>query len=128
MAVYPYCYYFFSFPAERSIFTIDRAFRPTARDRNAPRLATGPPGSPLTRDVRISAYFWGLYLLVCFLSLAGHAPSDVLSSYRFLVDGMVMPAVLGLYAMRYFPLLEDLQKLHVVCMHSGSWALHHRAH
>ncbi len=26
VAVYPYCYYFFSFPAERSIFTVDRAF------------------------------------------------------------------------------------------------------
>src|ERR1700693_4595440 len=26
VAVYPYCYYFFSYPAERSIFTIDRAF------------------------------------------------------------------------------------------------------
>ena len=25
VAVYPYCYYFFSFPAERSIFTVDRA-------------------------------------------------------------------------------------------------------
>ena len=26
VAVYPYCYYFFSFPTERSIFTLDRAF------------------------------------------------------------------------------------------------------
>ena len=26
VAVYPYCYYFFSYPAERSIFTVDRAF------------------------------------------------------------------------------------------------------
>ena len=26
VAVYPYCYYLFSFPAERSIFTVDRAF------------------------------------------------------------------------------------------------------
>ena len=26
VAIYPYCYYFLSFPAERSIFTADRAF------------------------------------------------------------------------------------------------------
>src|ERR1700677_3039956 len=26
VAVYPYCYYFFTFPKERSIFTVDRAF------------------------------------------------------------------------------------------------------
>ena len=26
VAIYPYCYYFFSFPRERSIFTVDRAF------------------------------------------------------------------------------------------------------
>jgi hypothetical protein len=69
--------------------------------------------APLTRDVRISAYFWGLYLLVCCLSLAGHAPSEALPFYRLLVEGMLMPALLGLYAMRYFPLLKDLQKLHV---------------
>jgi O-Antigen ligase len=112
VAIYPYCYYLFSFPRERSIFTIDRAFiillviEMFVISRQA-------FVAPLTRDVRISAYFWGLYLLVCFLSLAGHAPSEVLPSYRLLVDGMVMPAVLGLYAMRYFPLLRDLQILHI---------------
>src|ERR1700733_1902560 len=26
VALYPYCYYFFSFPRERPIFTVDRAF------------------------------------------------------------------------------------------------------
>lgn len=112
VAVYPYCYYFLSFPKERSIFTLDRAFivllviEMLVVSRQA--LAV-----PLTRDVRISAYFWGLYLLICFLSLAGHAPSEVLPSYRSLVDGMLMPALLGLYAMRYFPMFKDLQKLHV---------------
>jgi hypothetical protein len=111
VAVYPYCYYLFSYPAERSIFTVDRAFiillviEMFVVSRNAAEV-------PLTRDVRISGYFWGLYLLVCFLSLVGHAPSEVLSSYRLLVDGMLMPAFFGLYAIRYFPLLKDLQKLH----------------
>ena len=68
--------------------------------------------APLTRDIRISAYLWGLYLLVCFLSLAAHAPPEALAFYRLLVEGMLMPALLGLYAMRYFPMLTDLRKLH----------------
>ncbi len=77
VAVYPYCYYFFSYPRERSIFTVDRAF--------IVLLVIGMfvvsrqfVLVPLTRDVRISAYLWGLYLLVCFLTLAGHSPSEVL--------------------------------------------------
>jgi hypothetical protein len=112
VALYPYCYYFFSYPPERSIFTIDRAFIVTLLiemfvvSRQAVLV-------PVTRDVRISGYCWGLYLLVCFVSIASHPPSEVLSSYRLLVDGMVMPALFGLYAIRYFPLLKDLRRLHL---------------
>ena len=112
VAVYPYCYYFFSFPTERSIFTLDRAFIVLLIIEMLLVSRQGVAAAPLRHDVRISAYLWGLYLLVCFLSLAGHAPADVLPSYRSLVDGMLMPAVIGLYTMRYFPLLEDLKKLH----------------
>jgi hypothetical protein len=112
VAAYPYCYSLFSFPVERSIFTVDRAFvillvvEMFIVSRHA-------LGAPLTRDVRISGYFWALYLLVCFLPLAGHNQSEVLPSYRVLVDGMLMPAVVGLYAIRFFPLPQDLQKLHL---------------
>jgi O-Antigen ligase len=113
VAVYPYCYYFFSFPAERSIFTVDRALLVLLVIDMLAISRQARDGMPLTRDVRISGYLWALYVLVCFLSLAGHPPSDVLPSYRLLVDGMLMPSILGLYAMRYFPLLQDLRKLHV---------------
>jgi O-Antigen ligase len=113
VAFYPYCYYFFTFPKERSVFTVDRAFvllliiemLLVSRQNLAP--------APLTRDVRVSAYFWGLFLLACFLSLASHAPSHELAFYRLLIEGMVMPALLGLYVMRYFPLLKDIHKLHL---------------
>jgi hypothetical protein len=116
VAVYPYCYYFLSYPAERSIFTLDRAFivllviQMFVLSRHAGAV-------PLIREVRISGYLWGLYLITCFLSIAGHPPSEVLPSYRLLVDGMVMPAVFGLYAIRYFPLTRNFQRLHVfVCI------------
>jgi hypothetical protein len=112
VAVYPYCYYFFSFPAERSIFTVDRALILLLIVEMLVAARRGGAGVPLTHDVRVSAYLWGLYLLLCFLSLASHPPSEVLPSYRSLVDGMLMPAVLGLYIIRYFPLVEDLKRVH----------------
>jgi hypothetical protein len=113
VAAYPYCYYLFSFPAERSIFTVDRALIVLLIVEMVLLSRQQAAGAPLMHDVRISAYLWGLYLLVCFLSLASHAPSEVLPSYRSLVDGMLMPAVLGLFTIRYFPVLEDLTRLHV---------------
>jgi hypothetical protein len=49
---------------------------------------------------------------VCFFTLAGHGLTEALPSYRMLVEGMLMPPFLGLYAMRYFPLIENLVTLH----------------
>ena len=110
VAVYPYCYYLLSYPAERSIFTLDRAFILLVLIEIV--LASRQPLAPLTRDVQISACLWGAFLVVCVISLWGHNPAEILPSYRFLVDGIFMPAVLGLYAMRYFPLLKDVYRLH----------------
>jgi O-Antigen ligase len=112
VAVYPYCYYFLTFPKERSIFTVDRALILLLIVEMFLLSRQQIAATPLTREVRISAYFWGLFLLVCFFSLASHAPSHALAFSRSLVEGMVMPALLGLYAMRYFPLLKDLRLLH----------------
>jgi hypothetical protein len=102
-----------SFPKQRTIFTFDRAFILLLVIEMV--IVSRPDFGPvrLTRDLRVSAYLWALYLLVCSLSLAAHAPSDPLAYYRLLVEGMLMPALLGLYAVRYFPVVEDLQKLHI---------------
>lgn len=112
VAVYPYCYYYFSYPKGRSIFTADRAFVVLLLIELliASRRAGG---APLSHDLRISAYLWSLYLLLCSLSLIGHKPSGVLPSYRFLIDGLLMPAIFGLYAVRYFPAQRHLNKLHL---------------
>ena len=113
VAFYPYCYYFFTFPKERSVFTVDRALVLLLIIEMFIVSRQNLARARLTRDVRISAYFWSLFLLVCFLSLVSHAPSHELAFYRLLIEGMVMPALLGLYVMRYFPLLKDIQKLHL---------------
>jgi hypothetical protein len=116
VTVFPYCYYLFSYPAERAVFTIDRAFIVLlAIELFFVSRRTNP--TPLPRDLRISAYLWALYLVVCFGSLAGHPVLDVLGSYRLLLDGMLMPALLGLYAFRLFPIACNLRKLHgCVCI------------
>ena len=56
VAVYPYCYYFFSFPAERSIFTVDRAIVILLVIDMVGSSRRSYAGAPLTRDVRISAW------------------------------------------------------------------------
>jgi hypothetical protein len=112
VAIYPYCYYFFSFYVKRSIFTFDRALIALLIIEIfivSRRVAV----ARLTQEIRISGYFWGLYLLVCFFTLAGHGVAEVLPSYRLLVEGMLMPPLLGLYAIRYFPAFECLKKLHL---------------
>jgi O-Antigen ligase len=116
VAVFPYCYYFFSYPAERAIFTVDRAFILLLVIGMFVFLAAGS-AAPLPRDVRISAWFWASYLLVCFHSLAGRPVFDVLSSYRLILDGLLMPAFLGMYAIRFFPITHNLNRLHTcVCV------------
>jgi O-Antigen ligase len=116
LSVYPFCYYFFSYPAERSIFTIDRAFIALLVIEI---FVLSPKSSAvqLTRDVRISGCFWILYLLVCFRSLAGHPIFEVLGSYRLLLDGLVMPPLLGMYALRLFPITTNLKRIHfAICI------------
>jgi hypothetical protein len=116
VVVFPFCYYLFSFPRERALFTVDRAFVflvlvtliSTPRDHQF---------LPLPNDVRFAGYLWGAYLAVCLISLLGHSVLDILSSYRLVLDGMFMPALLGLYAMRFFPVVQNLSKLHAcVCI------------
>ena len=115
LVVFPFCYYLFSFPTERAIFTVDRAFIflvsltliSTARD---PQLL------PLGSNIRFAGYFWAAYLFVSLISLLGHPAPDILSSYRLFIDGMVMPALLGLYAVRFFPVVQNLSRVHAcVC-------------
>jgi hypothetical protein len=116
VAVFPYCYNIFSYPAERAIFTIDRALIVLLAIELF-LLSTRTGAAPLARDVRISGCFWALYIMICFLSLAAHAPPHELGVYRLLVEGMLMPALLGLYAVRLFPITRNLSKLHgCVCV------------
>jgi hypothetical protein len=111
LAFYPYCYSLLSYPAKRPIFTVDRAFVAALlvdmalRHRKSTRTA-------LPKEIIASACSWALYLLLSLGALAIHSQSDILPPLRLLVDGMGLPAILGLYAIRYFPAAKDLYKLH----------------
>jgi hypothetical protein len=116
VSVYPYCYYFLSFPKERSIFTVDRAFILLVVIE---MLVLSKQGytAPLTSDLRVAACLWSVYLFVSFVSLWGIPVGDVLGSYRLLLDGMLLPALFGLYAIRGFPIIRNLTRLHAcVCI------------
>jgi hypothetical protein len=116
LAVYPYCYYFFSLPKERPLFTVDRAFIALLLIEMLV-VSRHPFAGRMMRDVRISSYFWCLYLVACFVSLASHAPSHALAFYCLLTEGLVMPALLGLYALRIFPIAGNLRKIHAcICI------------
>jgi hypothetical protein len=113
VAFYPYCYSLVSIPQERPIFTVDRGLALILLVEMLIVSRRGLVGVPLTRDLLISGYVWGVYLLLCFLSLALRSPSNELGLDRLLLEGMALPALFGLYAIRYFPAIEDLRKLHI---------------
>src|SRR5258708_24743131 len=52
VAVYPYCYYFFSFPTERSLFTLDRAFIVLLLIQMLALSRQGAAAAPLAPDLR----------------------------------------------------------------------------
>ncbi len=111
LIAFPFCYYLFSFPRERPIFTVDRAFLllvfvalvSSLRHRQLILL-------PI--EVRIAAYLWTAYLFVCLISLWAHPVPHVLDFYRLAVEALLMPALLGIYAIKVFPIARNLAKIH----------------
>jgi hypothetical protein len=111
LIAFPFCYYLFSFPRERPIFTVDRALLllvfvalvSAFRYRQLP---------PLPIEVRIAAYLWVGYLFVCLISLWAHPVPHVLDFYRLVVEALLMPALLGIYAISVFPIARNLTKIH----------------
>jgi hypothetical protein len=111
LTVFPFCYYFLSYPRERSVFTVDRAFIILVVIEVL-ILSHRNTGTPIIRDIKLAAWLWTAYCAACLVSVAGHPVLDILGSYRLIVDGVVLPAVLGFYAIRCFPIFRNMLKLH----------------
>ncbi|MFY9746304.1 MAG: O-antigen ligase family protein [Acidobacteriaceae bacterium] len=111
LACYPYCYYFLSFPHNQTLFTVDRAV--IALLVAYMLVASKREHLPLSSDLHLSAWLWGLYVFTCLCSLAGQPiASPFYSSCQIVLNGLILPAFLALYTMRYFPALSNISRLH----------------
>ncbi len=116
IVLFPYTYYFFSFPKDHPILTVDRAFLVLVllvlvNVRHQQWLV------PLSSDIKVAGSLWLLYIITCLSSLFDHPVLSNLGSYRLMLDGIVLPPLLGLYAIRCFPAVPNLQKLHAcICV------------
>jgi O-antigen ligase len=112
LALSPYLYYYLVFPEHTPVITPDRilvfilcvfmfiAWRSARLDS-------------IPNDARLSAYFWILYLLICVISLRNHPIShELFGSYRLLLEGLVFPFIIGIYAVLFFDLRKNIYILH----------------
>ena len=108
--LFPLGYYFLSYPAEHSVVTLDRvvvallsiaiAFTPTKKLTPAP-LA-----------LRHAALAWGAFLVAVAVSMIGSRVT--LYKVRLVIDALVLPALLGWYVVRSFPVRSYLRVLHLL--------------
>ena len=108
--IFPLGYYFLSFPRDRAIITLDRVL-PVALAL-AIGLAPRNKSKPLPRDLRRCAIAWAAFLAFAAVSLT-HA-TDIFTSGRMLVDGFLLPAILGWLVIRNFQVAERAATLHML--------------
>ncbi len=111
--IFPLGYYFLSFPSTKPVFTLDRAFialcllAALCINRNSAR--------PMLADIKTAGWWWMAFLFSCALSLTQVPLQDLLGPLRILIDGFVLPIVLGAFVILYF----DAEK-HIVGLHAAS--------
>lgn len=108
--IFPLGYYFLSFPREKSIITLDRmlpvvlllAIGFASRDRSKPWL-------PALRPCAIA---WIAFLAVAAVSLI--YARNIQVSGRLLVEGFLLPPILGWLVISYFRVEENAATLHLL--------------
>jgi hypothetical protein len=116
--LYPLAYYFFSFPREHPIFTLDRAFVAILTAVLLAQLVQHP--QPLPRNILYAGLTWAGFIGVALISLrAAIRGQGLLYSLKSLIDTFVLPGVLALYVLRRFNVRRYLPALSVaVCVMS----------
>jgi hypothetical protein len=110
VALFPLGYYFLSFPRERPILSLDRAV--VGALLLAAIFAPRNSASPVPRVLRQAGIAWAAYVgavLVSFVHL-----DNLLSPFRGVVDSFILPAVLGWYVVRSYPVRPHLRTLHTL--------------
>ncbi len=108
--IFPLGYYFFSFPREHSIVTLDRALLGVLLVTSCFAYYRDPAGTP--RPLRRSALYWGFFLL--FAAVAIPRAKTPLNSVRLWLEAFLFPALLAWYVLRHFAIRRHLSKLHVI--------------
>jgi hypothetical protein len=110
MLIFPLGYYFLSFPAEKSVVTLDRVL-PMAL-LLAMALAPNESSEPIPVCIRKCALAWGMFLMFAGVSVL--RASDALIACRRLVDSFCLPAIVGWAVIRNLRVRSHLSSLHTV--------------
>lgn len=108
--VFPLGYYFLTFPRDRAIFTLDRAMLGLLAV--AMIFKTRQRGTALPKPLIKAGLAWTFFSVAAAISLRHLA--NPLGGSKELVDAFVLPALLGWYVIREFPLRRWMPALHVV--------------
>lgn len=113
--IFPLGYYYLSFPTEKAIFTLDRML-PVAVGL-AILFTNSSRSTKLPHDIKVCGVAWGIFVLFAAISLKD--ATDRMASSRLLVEGFVLPAIMGWIVIRYFRVSENASRLHlIVCVMS----------
>lgn len=113
IALFPFGYYFLSFPADKPIFTLDRAAIGLCI---LGALCVGRSQAlPILTDIKTAAWWWAAFLGTAVLSML-HLPfRDQLGPLHVLIDSFALPALLGAFVMMYFDVRKNLRWVHAGC-------------
>lgn len=113
--IFPLGYYYLSFPAHQAIVTLDRML-PVAVGL-AILFTSSSQSTKLPRDIKRCGVVWGVFLFFAALSLKD--ATDRLASSRLLVEGFLLPAIVGWIVICYFKVRENAATLHlIICVMS----------
>jgi len=108
--IFPLGYYYLSFPAQKAIFTLDRML-PIAVGL-AILFTNSFQSKQLPREIKLCGVAWVAFLFFAAISLKD--ATDRLASGRLLVEGFLLPAIMGWIVIRYFRVRENAAALHLI--------------
>jgi hypothetical protein len=108
--IFPLGYYFFSFPREHPVITLDRVFLGVLLFASC--FAEYGDRTETPRPLRKSALYWAVFLL--FAAVAISRAKMPLNSLRMWLEAFVFPALLAWYVLRHFEIRRNIAKLHAI--------------
>ncbi len=110
--LFPFGYYFLSYPREHPIVTLDRVvvFLLLVTIGFAPRRRV----TVIPSSIRRAALTWASYLLIAAVSMIASANPVTPYKARIFLEALIMPALLGWFVIRNFSVGSHLRLLHIL--------------